>query len=226
MHPRLIKLTIAKQTLAPRKAVRQWMDHTFNPLVYLPQRCEADAIRIARSYAAHYNHQEVLHMTDGQAMFFGLDHLFEGDLRRLAYALVEDDVDPLWPGLWLCLSHAPALAQVAELDTLVTCGSIALRTLTLADWQDTRETLAEALGESYREQMAHLAHRLTKPRPNVYGVEADYRRLCTKMRRSEEVLGVLIPCLAEQQALEKALVRFNCLSRLQGDLYEESSLPH
>jgi len=74
--------------------------------------------------------------------------------------------------------------------------------------------------------LAQLEKRLTSPRPNVYGVEADYRRLCTKIRRSEEVLGVLIPCLAEQQALEKALVRFNCLSRLQSDLYEEISLPH
>jgi len=155
MHPKIIKLTVPKHTLAKRDAVWQWLSVHEQLRHMPPSRHPADAGRISASYLHKYRqHVSVMCYDDYSREQFGANHLFEGDLRRLAYALVEDEVDPLWHGLWLCLSHAPGLAHVAELDTLVIEGCIALRTLTLADRQANQEVIAEALGQTYREHLA------------------------------------------------------------------------
>ncbi len=60
MHPKLIKLSIAKHTLLPREALMHYLDHLDRLDVMPERRCEADAVRIAAwiTAPATFGHSE------------------------------------------------------------------------------------------------------------------------------------------------------------------------
>ncbi len=206
MHPKLIKLSIAKHTLLPREALMHYLDHLDRLDVMPERRCEADAVRIATTYWLKYSSAAVsLWGSPQECLHFGEQHLFETDLRRVAYALVAEEVELCWPGIWVCLTHAPALSHVATLDTIVTAGSVTLRTLMLANSQGNREVIAEELGRQYTMQIRLLQKRLHTPKANGPAVEQEYQRLCQRIRTAEQTLGVPIPGLEEQVSFEAAL---------------------
>ena len=206
MHPKLIKLSIAKHTLLPREALMHYLDHLDRLDVMPERRCEADAVRLATSYWLKYSEgARNIWGSPLDCLHFGEDHLFETDLRRLAYALVAEEVELCWPGIWVCLTHPRSLEQVRELDTIVTAGNVTLRMLMLANSQGNREVIAEALGQQYTMQIRLLQKHLHTPKANVPAVEQEYQRLCQRIRTAEQTLGVPIPGLEEQVSFEAAL---------------------
>jgi len=272
MHPRLIKVSIPKSSLADRDRVSNWLRAIGKDALMPKERSTPDAMRVAISYvlrdwsswrgddgtvyraiAAAPTEQKGLMLNinvqvrkpdgvqysetvctlsgdegDGphrvghyplpefRALYedlepwklkdLGTAHLFDTDLRNIAEGLLEGSVDKLWKGVWLCLTDAPALEDVATLGTLVSVGSVTLSTLTLDQSEANRLMLAEELAKEYLGKLERLTKRLALPKPNLEAIERDYIVVCTRIRQAEEMLGVKIPCLSEQITFEEALV--------------------
>jgi len=271
MHPRLIKISVPKSTLADRDRVSNWLRSQGKEGLMPKDRTTADAMRVAISYvlrdwsswkgedgtvykaiAAAPTEQKGLILDinvqvrkpDGvqysqtvcrlsgdekdapertgpyplpefRALYEDLEpwklkdlgevHLFDSDLRNIAEGLLEGSVDKLWKGVWLCLGEAAALEDVATLGTLVSTGSVTLSTLTLDQSEANRLMLAEELAKEYLGKLERLSKRLALPRPNLEAIERDYMEVCARIRHAEEMLGVQVPCLAEQVTFEEAL---------------------
>lgn len=139
----------------------------------------------------------------------GSAHLFHNDLRNIAEDLLEGSVDKLWKGVWLCLGQAAALEDVATLGTLVSAGSVTLSTLTLDQSEANRLMLAEELAKEYTGKLERFTKRLALPKPNLEAIEKEYMEVCVRIKNAEEMLGVKIPCLAEQVVFEEALASTN-----------------
>ena len=122
----------------------------------------------------------------------------------------EQDVQRLWPGTWLALGETPGLRHVTHLATLLTTGSLTVRTLSLEQSEANRTMLAEELAGEYVRKFDKLAVRLALPKPKTEEIERAYMQLTEQIRQSEQLLGVQIPCLAEQIAFECALAAVDC----------------
>jgi hypothetical protein len=132
----------------------------------------------------------------------GQDHLCDVDLRILAESLFEGSIDKLWPGVWLCLTDAPALEEVQALGTMLVAGSLSLSVLTLDTSASNLATVADELAKESIGHLEGLTRRLELPKPRLEGIEREYRALCRRIRNAEERLGVQIPCVPEQVTFE------------------------
>jgi len=139
----------------------------------------------------------------------GTAHLFDTDLRNIAEGLLEGSVDKLWKGVWLCLGDTAAFEEIATLGTLVCAGSVTLSMLTLDQSEANRLMLADELAKEYLSKLERLTKRLALPKPNLEAIERDYMEVCVRIRNAEEMLGVKVPCLAEQVTFEETLASTN-----------------
>lgn len=144
-----------------------------------------------------------------QLAAFGQVHCFESDLRRLCDTLLEHHCTELWPGIRLVLTaeaHARTLALQHLLGHL-SQGTVSLRRFSLDNTPANREALARELGGTFTTDLEKLLERAGYPAPDVAQIRTAYETLSAKIALIESVLGVDLPCLDAQVAVELALAQ-------------------
>lgn len=145
---------------------------------------------------------------DGQEVLgFGLDTLFDNDLRAILDKYLHGKILRLWPGVYIALDAAErqAVLQAKALMNGLDEGAVTVSLLNLEDTKANREALALELAQEFIRVFEDITARAAKPGPNIELLEEELTGLSQRKATAELLLGVEIPCLDAQLDAEMAV---------------------